>query len=232
MAEIILQASLVSAPNNDLEGVVVLASATTHVTYPCPVEWRKGFIEVHADTKPAWIVFGSSGDAEADATAASVEVAADTDAYLTSTATATTATEHSSFEAAAASIDPPMPISVTLDNHADHDAGSLVLTGTDRRGNALSETLTVPDGGNATLYTNAAFASLTAATHPAGSGTGGTYEYGIPAYMPAATAGCIHIPADTRIAIRLDDLDGWFSYESNATGGFLRIYPSSRDHSE
>lgn len=73
---------------------------------------------------------------------------------------------------------PPRRITMTLSSHANFDAGTVTVTGTDVDGNAQSEDLTIPDGGNATLTTNKAFKTVTTVHLTAMGGTGGAYSVG------------------------------------------------------
>ncbi len=64
---------------------------------------------------------------------------------------------------------PAVPRRVLLTYGSEGSARTLVVTGTDRYGNVISETLAVPSGGAGTVYTNQDFATVTSAL-PLGGG--------------------------------------------------------------
>lgn len=74
---------------------------------------------------------------------------------------------------------PPRNIQFTLSTHADFDAGTAVVTGTDTDGKALTENFAIPDGGNATVVGNKAFKTVTQIDFPAGAGTNGAITVGV-----------------------------------------------------
>lgn len=81
--------------------------------------------------------------------------------------------------ALAASISPPRPISVTTAGTTPADApATAVVTGKDINGDAMTETLNVPQ--TATIATGSkCFASVSSIVEAAGDGTGATMSYGI-----------------------------------------------------
>lgn len=81
--------------------------------------------------------------------------------------------------ALAANISPPRPISVTTAGATPADApATAVVTGLDINGNAMTETLNIPQ--TATIATGSkCFAKVTSIVEAAGDGTGATMSYGI-----------------------------------------------------
>lgn len=80
---------------------------------------------------------------------------------------------------------PARRVTLVLSSHADWDASTAVITGTDVDGAALTANLTIPNGGNTTLTTTAAFRTVTSIYLPAQSGTGGTFTAGVAAPVTA-----------------------------------------------
>jgi hypothetical protein len=81
--------------------------------------------------------------------------AADVDAFLTATATDDVALDITTFNGASAgaTLYPPRKLTVTLNTDTDWDASECTITYVNDKGVTVEETLTVPNGGNATLTT-------------------------------------------------------------------------------
>lgn len=77
---------------------------------------------------------------------------------------------------------PPVKLTVTLNSHANWDATTGSITYPDENGISVTESLSFPDAGNATL-TPSGYASgpPTAVTIPQQAGTAATYEIGVSA---------------------------------------------------
>lgn len=79
-------------------------------------------------------------------------------------------------------ISPPAKVTLALSSHADWDATNATLTGFDHNGMPVSETLAIPNGGNATVTSQNHYSRLaptgTALSIPAQAGTGGTATLG------------------------------------------------------
>lgn len=80
----------------------------------------------------------------------------------------------------------PRRIVLTLSSHADWDATTATIAGLDGNGNAISESLTIPNGGNAAPTTTKRFLRVTSVTIPAQSGTGGEFRVGVAAPVSAS----------------------------------------------
>lgn len=76
---------------------------------------------------------------------------------------------------------PARQITLVLSNHTDWDATNATLTGVNHLGQTVSETLAIPDGGNATVTSTGFYRSITSLAIPAQTGTGGTATLGISA---------------------------------------------------
>jgi len=76
---------------------------------------------------------------------------------------------------------PARAITLVLSNHADWNATNATLTGVNHLGQTVSETLAIPDGGNATVTSTGYYRQVTGLTIPAQGGTGGTFTVGISA---------------------------------------------------
>jgi hypothetical protein len=74
---------------------------------------------------------------------------------------------------------PPRNVTLVLSSSADWDATTATVTGTDENGAALTESIAIPNGGNATVLGASAFRTVTSIVIPAQSGTGGTFTVGI-----------------------------------------------------
>jgi len=73
---------------------------------------------------------------------------------------------------------PPRLFTVTFNSHADWDATNLVVTG-ELDGVTVTDTLAIPNNGNATVTGVQYFDKITSWTIPAQSGTNGTYTAGV-----------------------------------------------------
>lgn len=74
---------------------------------------------------------------------------------------------------------PPRNVTLTLSSHANWDATTATVTGTDENGATVTESLTIPDGGNATVTGSQIFRTITSLAIPAQSGTSGTFTFGV-----------------------------------------------------
>lgn len=74
--------------------------------------------------------------------------------------------------------DQPMRLEFVFSSHADWNATTITVTGTNSRGSAMSETFIVPDNGAATVVGVKWFASVVSVSIPAQGGTGGTFTLG------------------------------------------------------
>jgi hypothetical protein len=77
-----------------------------------------------------------------------------------------------------ATMSPPRNIIITSSSHADIDAVGVVITGKDINGAALTETITLTNGGGVVNAGVKAFASVSLIHVPAQSGTGGALKFG------------------------------------------------------
>jgi hypothetical protein len=107
---------------------------------------------------------------------------ADVDALKLSIASATTIQTYTGADLDGAvglgTMSPPRNVTITTTLSADIDAVAVVITGLDVDGAALTDTITLTDGGNTTDVGTAAFASVSSIVVPAQSGTGGALEFG------------------------------------------------------
>lgn len=111
-------------------------------------------------------------------------VVADDDAIMTALATSAsiqTLDTEANGVIALTKISPPRKITVTRDNHVDHDAVTLVLTGLDQDGVPVSENLAGTNGGNETLTSVNYYSYFVSLVIPAQAGTGGTTKIGLSA---------------------------------------------------
>lgn len=73
---------------------------------------------------------------------------------------------------------PPRNVTLTLSSHANWDATTAVVTGTDEDGRVIQESLLIPDAGNATVTGVRHFRTVTSLYIPAQGGTSGTATLG------------------------------------------------------
>ncbi len=99
----------------------------------------------------------------------------------------------------AGAITVPRKITVTRNSHADHNAVTAVLTGTDEFGNAQSENLAFADGGGETVTSTKRYASVVSLVIPAQGGSGGATSVGILAAVDA-TDGTTHVDVAATVA--------------------------------
>lgn len=78
----------------------------------------------------------------------------------------------------AARIVPAQQVTMVLNSHADWDATTATFYGEDADGNQLVEDVLIPNGGNTTIATKAAFGRLVSVYIPAQTGTNGTFTIG------------------------------------------------------
>lgn len=87
----------------------------------------------------------------------------------------------------------PRYITLTFSSHADWDATTATLTGLDGNGNAQSESIAIPNGGNATATSTKRYLRVTSLAIPAQSGTGGTFTAGVSAPVTAVGSSGTHV---------------------------------------
>lgn len=114
--------------------------------------------------------------------------AADVDAFI---ATIASAAAIQTFDTAAefdgatglSALTYPRNVTLTLDTHSDWDATTAVVTGLDVFGRTMTENLSIPNGGNATVSGAKCFSSITSLVIPAQTGAGGTATFGFGAVI-------------------------------------------------
>lgn len=120
---------------------------------------------------------------------AAVDALGDADAIVESLATVPMGNDLTGAELDGAvgyrTMTPSRRLAFVLSDHADFDAGTATVTGKDSSGNTITETFTIPNGGNATVTGSKRFARVTRVQFPAASGTGGAWKLGTRAPMTA-----------------------------------------------
>ena len=111
--------------------------------------------------------------------------------------------------------DTPSParnVTLTLNNHADWDATTATVYGTDANGRAISEDFAIPNSGNTTLTGAKVFASITKIHIPAQSGSGGTLKVGVG--VKFANADLVFTVTDhaTYFSVANTNAGDWFAY--------------------
>ena len=88
-----------------------------------------------------------------------------------------------------AAMSTPRFVTFAFSASADWDATSVTLTGLDGNGASQSETIAVPNGGDATVTSTKRYLQVTSIAIPAQSGTGGTLTVGVRAPVTAVASG-------------------------------------------
>lgn len=148
--------------------------------------------------------------------------AADVNAIKTSIASSASAQSYSGTAlngaVGAGVMSPPRNITITTSGHGDIDAVKVLITGKDINGAALTEEITLTNGGGVTNAGVKAFASVTSIAVPAQSGTGGALEFGFGDIIglakklvsrAGAPAIIVEITGNTRLAA--DGITGTFA---------------------
>lgn len=103
-------------------------------------------------------------------------------------------------------------LALVLNNHADWDATNMVVSGFDINGDAISETIAIPNGGNTTVNGTKFFAQVTSISIPAQSGTNGTWALGIRDTilgLPVLKADGVIAAVGIKELTRADDATAW-----------------------
>ena len=95
-------------------------------------------------------------------------------------------------------ITPGRALQLVLSNHADWDATTVTVTGVGLRGETITESFTVPNGGNTTVNGSKIFTKVTSVTVPIQSGSGGTFTLGTRARFTASATGT---PSASRVDV-------------------------------
>lgn len=88
---------------------------------------------------------------------------------------------------------PPAKIELVLSSSTDWDATSATLTGLDENGLPVSETLSIPNNGNATVTSSNYYSYVTALSIPAQTGAGGTATLGVSATRTLDGRDCLGV---------------------------------------
>jgi len=104
---------------------------------------------------------------------------------------------------------PARALTFTFSSHADWDATTIVVTGTDGKGTVITESFNVPNGGNATVSGSKLFRTVTAVAIPAQSGSGGTFTMGVRARFTATGASTTKVVCTAVIAGEQIDYSAW-----------------------
>lgn len=101
---------------------------------------------------------------------------------------------------------PAQQVTLTLNSHTDWDLTTMTVYGEDADGATIAEDVLIPNGGNATISTKAAFGRVTGLAIPAQTGTNGTFtvgtaptnaEYSRADFRGVAEWNAAHMPYDT-----------------------------------
>lgn len=109
-------------------------------------------------------------------------------------------------------------VDLILSSHANWDATSATLQGYDANGQYITESLSIPDGGNATVTSSNYYSRVTGLIIPAQAGTSGTATLG----TNAATGGVV-LAAVAGITLRNTAKEGGTVHADKTMIGYLRI---------
>lgn len=140
---------------------------------------------------PGRFYFKGPASGNAAGEAGPIEPAADADAILATGGASTAGTQSLTGGSlngviGVGEIYPPRNVTLTFSNHADWDATNATITGTDENGVETTDTLAIPNGGNATVAGTVKFRTVTALGIPAQTGPGGTFTAGVGTLLGAA----------------------------------------------
>lgn len=110
-----------------------------------------------------------------------------------------------------AAMTPARSLQLVLSSHADWDATTATITGTDENGDAISEAFAIPNSGNATVTGSKRFKTVTQVSIPAQSGAGGTFTLGIRARLSATGA------SGTKVVVTTTDAGQIIEFESRSS---------------
>jgi hypothetical protein len=184
--------------------------------------------ELTVDGVTFW-VYGDSNPTVAELTAAFVlRIGVDADAILASGGASSTSIQTitgDTFNGAGIDLDDtdatelPLPtprnVTLTFSSHADWDATTAVVTGTDAAGRAISENFAIPNGGATTVTGAKVFATINSLVIPAQSGTGGTFTMGVGIIFDTNTTPHLKIGAvdhTSYFTITNTDAGAWYAY--------------------
>jgi hypothetical protein len=204
---------------------LVIASSTGATYHPIPAGWQGKFVEVtgvgtvvRMRTDPAYVAVA--------ATASTVASDLDADGLLASGG-ASAASAQVIIGAACngvideTNISPARRVSMAFSSHADWDATTAVVTGTDPvTGETITDTIAIPNGGNQTVSTAKLFGSVTSIAIPAQSGAGGTFTVGVlssNAVTPTGAEPHVVVPDGQTRRFRIKRGDRFFNH-IEATG--------------
>ncbi len=170
--------------------------------------------------KIAGVTFAVAADASPTvaevAAAFTLLINSDADAIITSGVASTTGVQtitSASFNGIrGGTLAPPRNVTLTLNSHADWDATTIVVTGTDANGLVQTESYSVPNGGNTTLVGTKVFATVTSIAIPAQSGTGGTLQVGVGTTFASAHLDVTATDGTTHFDVIADAAGKWFPY--------------------
>lgn len=108
---------------------------------------------------------------------------------------------------------PARNITLTLNNHADWDASTITVTGTDDEDRTITEAFTVPNGGNTVLVGTKYFKTISNINIPAQSGVGGTLLVGLgDVFGDNPNLDITATDSTTHFETSADDAGAWFGY--------------------
>lgn len=117
---------------------------------------------------------------------------------------------------------PPSTIALALSLHADWNATTATLEGLDENGLPVSESLSIPDGGNATVTSENYYSRVTGLTIPAQAGTGGTAQLGTTADRTLDGGDVLGVSVRTHKALAAQSLNSNEVYEDEDPMPVLR----------
>lgn len=116
---------------------------------------------------------------------------------------------------------PPRNVTVTSSTHANIDAVAVAFEGTDINGDALTESITLTNGGGDTAKPGAkAFKTVTKITVPAQSGTGGALTFGFGLLLGLSKKLKIRAGASAVNSIYMENEAGTIKAVGAATGAY------------
>lgn len=119
-------------------------------------------------------------------------------------------------------ISPPAKVELVFNSHANWDATTATLTGLDENGVPISDTIAIPDAGNATVKSSKFFSRVLTLSIPAQSGTGGSATFGTSADVSLDGGDVLGISVHTHKALATPAEDLNEVYEQHMTMPVLK----------
>jgi hypothetical protein len=216
---------------------IIRANVTSAESLALPIGWAGKFIEITAIGADVYARIGETVVTVDKTNMSALANDDDADGLVTSIATSAAGRD---FDEAAdfngvvpeTAISPPRQVTITFNNHADHNAGTAKVFGKDAFGRTIISTLACADGGNETVTTSEVYSVVTRVTTPAAAAGGGTITVGV-ADSGAITHGGdephVYVASGQSKHVKLGQYQRYLSHIASAATGTVIIALASID---